>query len=565
MGTGASAEGATAHQTKGQATPQKDNAPNLCGDTLVIEVGTDGEAIERGVGIADAQQIFVVIDPRAGRSISDVKFLNDIELLRKVLIGGGGKTLLKIFVLVPSATSSKAHLMNAHIAVMWLGHWSQQNPCFIRTDDYYHNGDSIMRAMVEGDKRVYPAEEAENMHALIEAVAQGMWTKRAYVHAPVARGFQEEDVDVETILDEVGFLFCAEQSLPRVGDAPPDHDIATLAVIAKNHEVKFLVFSEASEASFAERTTSRRDEMWASEGDGMLRVTEDMLADDLGAGLGDLATETACVVLFVGSADLPRSADGPALFVRCITRLRSLKPGLPICVALIDENVEAFKQNLWLVPVLPCLIESANFVIFASTDEVKDVAGFFTKTRYFKSDVASLTMLQLIIYPRLHFYTLGTAIGGAELEDAEIFLPAVTVGPADGNRALPANSKFRLDNNPFIFQGFPNHERVIPGTEDFSGVSLIAPAKLLVSIFSGVCDGLAGRCEGGGLTWKDAFGEDFQGVYKDSELADALADLKVLCTELTQCSECRCSIDRKMGRAITCMDSDDIKNTASEE
>merc|ERR1719330_1309514 len=274
-------KGASAQQTKGQEPPKKEDAPKLVvneKETLVIEIGTDGQALERGAALADAEQIFVVIDPRQGNSIGDIQFLNDAALLRNVMMGAGGKTTLKIFVLVPSTTSSKAHLMNAHIAAMWLGHWAQQNPCFIRTDDYYHDGDKIMKAMVEGDKRMYPAEEAGNMKAFIEAVATCLWPKRAYVHWAVGKGLEEGECNASTILEEVGPLFCAEQSLARIGDAPPTDGTATLAVNATGKKNVFLAFCEDSAGFFGEKG-----------GVEMLTVTEDHLgmieSDELGEEL----------------------------------------------------------------------------------------------------------------------------------------------------------------------------------------------------------------------------------------------------------------------------------------
>lgn len=97
-----------------------------------------------------------------------------------------------------------------------------------------------------------------------------------------------------------------------------------------------------------------------------------------------------------------------------------------------------------------------------------------------ETSVARTSMFQLVPFPRLHFYTLGTAIDGVDLEDGEILLPAVTVGPGAGNKALPAVEKF--STSPFISRGFPNYERVIPVADDFAGVSLIMPTKLLRSI-----------------------------------------------------------------------------------
>jgi len=226
------------------------------------------------------------------------------------------------------------------------------------------------------------------------------------------------------------------------------------------------------------------------------------------------------------------------LFVKFVTTLREANPSSTLCVVLADESLDAHKENLWLLLAVHCLVENADVVIFATNDEVKDVHDFFLKARYERSDIGKLAMLQLIAFPRLHFFTMGTAIGGAELEDGEILFPAVTVGPEPGNEALPAVEKFKTADNPFIFADL-HHERVIPGEDDFPGVSLIVPVKLLTSIFTAVCDNLAGKCEEG-PSWAAAFGEEFAAVdppRDDEQLVEAQSNLQDLCSEFTQYHE----------------------------
>merc|ERR1719270_443890 len=179
--------------------------------------------------------------------LTEVQCLNDPQLLRKIMLGGGGKTQLKIFLLVPSASSSKAHLMNAHMAVFWMGHWLSQEtaPSFIRTDDYFHNGDAIMKAMVNQGKAVYPAEEVGNMKAVFEAVAKCTWPKRAYVHWPIGAGQEEAEVCADDILGKIGPIFGDEANvLARIGEAAPADGVATQAVLASGIKPAFLTFSE---------------------------------------------------------------------------------------------------------------------------------------------------------------------------------------------------------------------------------------------------------------------------------------------------------------------------------
>jgi len=301
-----------------------------------------------------------------------------------------------------------------------------------------------------------------------------------------------------------------------------------MAIIATEVPTVFLTFSEDSAAAFGEKC----------EGAEMLIVTDELLEKtangELEGELGGIGTEDADPVLLVGPADLVSPPDGPSLFVKFVTTLREANPSSTLCVVLADESLDAHKENLWLLLAVHCLIENADVVIFATNDEVTDVYSFFMKARYERSDIGKLAMLQLIAFPRLHFFTMGTAIGGAELEDGEILFPAVTVGPEAGNEALPAVEKFKTADNPFIFPDLP-HERVIPGEDDFAGASLIVPVKLLTSIFTAVCENLAGKCEDG-PSWAAAFGEEFE--RDDEQLVEASSNLQDLCSEFTQYHEC---------------------------
>jgi len=507
-----------ASSTAGGQKPQAAPAA-LPEKTLVVEIGPDGEAIERGASVEEATQIFCVVDPRGGYAIGDVKFLNNAAVLRKVMIGGGGVTKLKVFVLVPSTTSSKAHLMNAHMGVMLLGHWLKQSPSFIRVDDYYHDGDAIMKEMAEKGKRVYPTEEADSMKDMLKLVADTLWPKRAYVHWPVGFGCEEGEV---APCDEISALFAdKDQQLARLGDPAPADGMATQALLSSAQKVSFLTFAEKCEGVESCAVTP---ELLQKMGDG-----------ELEGELGGIGDESAHPVMVAYAGDLAWG-PGPSLFCQFVTSCRESKPCMPMVAVLVDESLDAFKENLWLVATLHCLIENCDMVVFATGDEVKDAVSFFTSAKFEGASVCKLAMFQLIPFPRLHFYTMGTALG-AELEDGEVFLPAVTVGPATGNDALCAPEKFRAENNPFIFPGFANQERVIPGKDGFPGASLIMPGKLLCSIFGGLGETLAGKCEEG-PTWAGAFGEDAGIELDDMELVEASSNLNDLKSEFQQYMEC---------------------------
>mmetsp|Transcript_29986 Transcript_29986/g.82275 ORF Transcript_29986/g.82275 Transcript_29986/m.82275 type:complete len:540 (+) Transcript_29986:101-1720(+) len=502
-------------------------------ETLVIELGKDGSSLESGTSkpISQVEQVFVVIDPRAAYLESQAQCLNDPKMLRALLKGGGGRTKLKVFVLVPTPTSSKAHLLNSHIGAMFLGHWAGEDHCFIRADDYYHNGDAIMKAMAEEGKRFYPKEEAGNMKAMVTHVADTLWKIRAWVHWCVGIGLEEGEVSPTSVLEKLGPVFDDESlGLPLIGELAPKDGVGTHAFHATEMKAAFLTFSEESAGRVRDTCGGLSDnlQVWTVTDEHLQQAGNDLDEEELGGIAGE---KTAHPVFFAYPPDLVGSGSEPSLLVRFIVKWRECKPCDPMWVVLLDADVDAFKANLWLVPVVHQLIENVDFVIFATDAEAKDAASIFLKTKYPDPYVAQMCNMQMIPFPRLHFFTLGTAIGGAALEDEEIFLPAVTVGPPAGNAALPPVEKFK-SKSPFFYQGFENHERVIYGADEFPGVSIITPAKLLCSIFSGVCEKLTETC-GEELTWAGAFGEDFA-ERENMELVEASANLSDLCAEFQQ-------------------------------
>ena len=87
-------------------------------------------------------------------------------------------------------------------------------------------------------------------------------------------------------------------------------------------------------------------------------------------------------------------------------------------VVLINEDYASFAAEKWLVPALPSLMNNADGVIFATQAEIAQVAAFFTKSAASEA-VEQLVAMQLVPFPRLHFFTLSTALG-QELRDGEV-------------------------------------------------------------------------------------------------------------------------------------------------
>lgn len=278
-------------------------------------------------------------------------------------------------------------------------------------------------------------------------------------------------------------------------------------------------------------------------------------------------------VVFVYLEDLAYSKGLSAAtamsFLRSYGALGLSLRGSPAIVVLVGQSFEAFTMWLWLLPALHILLEEAQTVLFVTEAEVPAALSLFTSTLYDDECVGRLLNQQLSPFPRLHFHTLASAMG-AEVEDGEIIIPALTVGPAGGSPGLCPLEKFqgtvqRL--SPFFLADCPV-ERVVPALEGFAGVSVITPAKLLAKLILGLLqfyreayqvsmeplgsampsgaagDGSEQQQEQAAVaqappediapSWKALFGDDVDVGNEDMELEEAEANINDLLNDLVQ-------------------------------
>ena len=140
-------------------------------------------------------------------------------------------------------------------------------------------------------------------------------------------------------------------------------------------------------------------------------------------------------------------------------------------VVLVADSFEQMCCSLWLVPLLHELIEDADVVIFATYEELPHVGAFFSQPLHKREHVLRALCMQQATFPRMHFFTLSSAMG-QELQDSSIISPAVTVGAA-GKAGIPLRkfNVFEDEHGKFSLGKFflldadmrPMTERALPG------------------------------------------------------------------------------------------------------
>jgi len=125
-----------------------------------------------------------------------------------------------------------------------------------------------------------------------------------------------------------------------------------------------------------------------------------------------------------------------------------------LTVVLTAVNFASFTSDAWLLPALNVFAEYCDICLFAAHDELESVAHFFTQTSK-GEDVARLLCNQQIAFPRLHFFTMKSALG-QELDDGSILFPSLTVGSSTFPGNIP-EEKYKGDTpgRPFFLH---NHE-----------------------------------------------------------------------------------------------------------
>ncbi len=449
---------------------------------------------------------------------------------------------MEIFVLLPSTTSSPSSLLCSEIGAyataaaftsMYLGSCGTYKPRFIRTDDYYHNdGNTIIATLIEQDRRVYPAHEAENMKTLLfEHAKRSMVAEKAWSHHLINMGKTNDDISlglgIETPHKE-------EPNTEESKDDPPKNDTFTLVNIpetvmevfndknqhheelhpevlrnwirglvddhieqevepsrpinSSNVRETFVCFSKEAQVKleFAAMDAKTFIDDDAAKEDDILQLSfaNQLLENDKGSC-------TAVVIAF--SADVEFSAGGQSALERFLTTFKKLAPNKDCIVVFCYDDIPAMKQDLFMVPALFQASKYAKLSIFATFPELISVQDLFIKptsnaanakfsNTTVNQDAGKILAQQAVPFPELNFFTMSTVCGGHQLEDNEIIVPAVTVGPLKGNQQLPGKEKF-LVTGDFFYQGFDNFERVVPAEDGFKGASLIAPGKFLTGIF----------------------------------------------------------------------------------
>ena len=85
----------------------------------------------------------------------------------------------------------------------------------------------------------------------------------------------------------------------------------------------------------------------------------------------------------------------------------------PLTVVLTAENRVAFERNKWLILTLNALMELPNCSVLLVTDtELPTAAALFTSARQ-SDECIGVHLAMLAPFPRVNFFTLHSALGGA--------------------------------------------------------------------------------------------------------------------------------------------------------
>ncbi len=515
-------------------------------EALVVTIGPDGRPLlhstndfaEKNEPLPPSTYVAVVLDPRSvtnelltpfctsGTTVGnkgDVNFLGATaqsqwnQLMAYCLMAG--KKVVP-FVLLPSTTSSKSSLLCSEVGLysalcqfhsMFLKSCGTYKPCFIRTDDYYHNdGNAIIAAMLQEGKRVYPKSEAQNMKELIFEHAKHTFehSEKGWMHHLHNKGKKDTDISVALgILEPVegeGKIMGVAKEFQGIFEDHGLHLDDIEATVLRKFLASDVDLDEEVEPSRPINSTSVKEtficfteesqtKLKFADIDAKLFTPKDAIqeADVLQLKFADRIFEkdqeegnnNIVVVAFPGDIRF-KSGERSSLHT-FMTLHKNLAPGKDLIVVFCHDSAEHMADDPYMVPAIDQTSKYADLVIFTIFQEMKDVQDIFKKAisneAAFNMNVGRTLKEQLVPRQELHFFCLHTMLGGKELEDGEIIVPAVTVGPLVGSTLLPPKQKFNV-NGKYFMQGFDNYERVVPGMFEkhgFEGVSLIAPAKFI--------------------------------------------------------------------------------------
>ncbi|GMI45116.1 hypothetical protein TrCOL_g6566 [Triparma columacea] len=162
------------------------------------------------------------------------------------------------------------------------------------------------------------------------------------------------------------------------------------------------------------------------------------------------------------------------------------------------NSAKTLVEDLFMVPAIEQASADCDMVIFAVFPELIGVQDLFKKSpdkeHHYDMQVVRTIVQQAVPRPELKFFTMETVCGAGEksLEEGEIIVPAVTVGPLGGSetKTFPKKEMF-MSSGMYFYQGIQdNFERVIPGYKGFEGTSVIMPGTFLGGIFEKLMLGL---------------------------------------------------------------------------
>eukprot|EP00931_Biecheleriopsis_adriatica_P049684 TRINITY_DN28743_c0_g1_i2.p1 TRINITY_DN28743_c0_g1~~TRINITY_DN28743_c0_g1_i2.p1 ORF type:complete len:476 (-),score=78.02 TRINITY_DN28743_c0_g1_i2:67-1494(-) len=435
----------------------------------------------------------------------------------------------------------------------------------VRVDDYLSLGHDILRAMIEKGKKVYPAEEVDSMIKLVgmdkalgfkevwgeeegecEIVEEpsrfdiNIYNFRAWCSWVVGAGIEEGSIreGVQTMQD---LLSNADNALPSLGPVPNDCKSPKAFHGSKMSPVA-VVFSDDAQAKYSK----------------IFKMPVVVCKD-----VKDLKDDDKYPVLLMEPEALIAQPDGEcceSTAIRFMQQLRESKPDTVMITVVLDKDFESMKGNSWLILALHQFIENCDATIFATFSEAEQVSNFLCRAKHQTEHVGRSLCTQCVPFPRLHFFTMSTAMG-QELDDNEIMVPAVTVGSKV--TGIPPQ-KFNCKNrwSPFFLTGKDLKplapERLIVGADGFDGATVIMPMKVLIKLFRGVTQKLqAGRDEGendcddyedpfevpedGKNKWETVFGEKYKEVkWEQMALVEADSNVNDLISEYQQYGDYPC-------------------------
>mmetsp|Transcript_72944 Transcript_72944/g.189413 ORF Transcript_72944/g.189413 Transcript_72944/m.189413 type:complete len:632 (+) Transcript_72944:95-1990(+) len=462
----------------------------------VLSQGPDGTLLQEGP-TEELSRVFVVFDPRILHESG--KFATAVEEKVKVL----DPTAADVVVLVPAACSAPQYAVSVEAGLQYLSFLPAKLPeakvKFVLIDEYYQNPGSTLEVLAANPEKTcytgsaapptqlsvfftqeaslgykemgYPEDPEEGhmeIHEDAERFDMSVWSFRAFCHWAVGFGVEEgaiiefhETLKEECKKDDVLCPACekvADGSVSLVPKTAPT-----------GKTVGFYAFSNLEELGRRTGCTV-------------------IQADPEGSNLIDAVRKANHIpVILLYPEDVKETSYEP--FVNCITTTREAEPEMTLTVVLLNESFEAHCSNPWLVPCLNQLIENVDIGIFAVPEELPDVVNLLTIPG---EHVPFAIATNSIAFPRLHFFTMGTAMGQT-LEDHEIFGSAVTCGPMGSTSGLET-SKFLACKKKWAAMVLQNEnceamvERLLIQSSSTSSSTLIAPHKLLAKIVRGARD-----------------------------------------------------------------------------